>query len=516
MISTIADELRASTSNQLKNVNFISIMIDGATDRSVSENEVVFVRLVEDGTPVNKLVSLCEAELHMLMAIDKSFKSIEFESYRDKIIGFCADGASVNLGQSNGVVAKLREKIPHVIDIHCMAHRLELSVLQIKNKNTLIKKLNDVLHLIWKTYKYSGKSLRELKTIGEELEARIYASAPVKGTRWLPHIDRAIKTFIEGKGDGTVSGLIENASQYGVIHSHMEHLGESSTNADIQGRGKFVSKEMKSLCFVSLVHFMADVFGVLAKMSLKFQKGDIILPTAVLSVRDTCVILEEMKTEPIRESSMLSIFFEALNVQIEHGNSEIKFQGLTLIPDHGISWSSYKNDIQAKFSPILTLIISEIRKRFDNLLGANKDEQAVKVINAFSVFNHDTWQDSNRELIHFGNDLLEILVEHFHFALERAGCDFNLLNSEWRQLKLLVGNEFSRKSYNSVWKTECERGFSAQKRIKSDIRSSLSISRLSDLIFISTEGPEIESFQPESAVSRWMASGKRRPCAKPE
>lgn len=165
--------------------------------------------------------------MHMMMVllifIENAFAKINCENYKDKLVGFCADGASVNIGQRNGVVTKLRDDIPYLIDIHCMAHRLELSIVQMKNKNTLIKKLDDVLHLIWKTYQYSGKSLRELRVVGEEFDARIYAPAQVNGTRWLPHVNRPLKIFIEGRKENLING----SSQYAVIQSHMEHLASS-------------------------------------------------------------------------------------------------------------------------------------------------------------------------------------------------------------------------------------------------------------------------------------------------
>jgi hypothetical protein len=40
----------------------------------------------------------------------------------------------------------------------------------------------------------------------------------------------------------------------------------------------------------------------------------------------------------------------------------------------------------------------------------------------------------------------------------------------------------------------CERGFSAQKRIKSDTRASLHSDTVEDLIRISVEGPSLEDF----------------------
>ena len=41
----------------------------------------------------------------------------------DKLILFTSDGASVMLGCDNGVHAKLKSIVPHVIEFHCMAHR---------------------------------------------------------------------------------------------------------------------------------------------------------------------------------------------------------------------------------------------------------------------------------------------------------------------------------------------------------------------------------------------------------
>ena len=60
---------------------------------------------------------------------------------------------------------------------------------------------------------------------------------------------------------------------------------------------------------------------------------------------------------------------------------------------------------------------------------------------------------------------------------------------------------------------QCERGFSAQKRIKSDVRSSLHVSTTEDLIRISMEGPELEQFNPTPPVLKWLNSGQksRRP-----
>ena len=42
-----------------------------------------------------------------------------------------------------------------------------------------------------------------------------------------------------------------------------------------------------------------------------------------------------------------------------------------------------------------------MEKRFDNLLGFNKDKGAAQAIKAFSIFIHDTWPRSIKDLATF-------------------------------------------------------------------------------------------------------------------
>ncbi len=62
---------------------------------------------------------------------------------------------------------------------------------------------------------------------------------------------------------------------------------------------------------------------------------------------------------------------------------------------------------------------------------------------------------------------------------------------------------------------QCERGFSAQNRIKNSTRSCLGVSTTEDLMRISLEGPSLEQFDPSPAVDRWLSSKRaRRPAYK--
>ena len=49
---------RAILRSSIKNSRFVSILSDGSTDKRIIEEEIVYVRFVEDGKPHTKLVSI--------------------------------------------------------------------------------------------------------------------------------------------------------------------------------------------------------------------------------------------------------------------------------------------------------------------------------------------------------------------------------------------------------------------------------------------------------------------------
>ena len=61
-----------------------------------------------------------------------------------------------------------------------------------------------------------------------------------------------------------------------------------------------------------------------------------------------------------------------------------------------------------------------------------------------------------------------------------------------------------------MFSADCERGFSALKRIKTRLRNRLSNRILNNLLMISIEGPELKDFDFEKAADVWGAQRNRR------
>ncbi|CAI7800928.1 unnamed protein product, partial [Closterium sp. NIES-53] len=65
-----------------------------------------------------------------------------------KIVGISTDGASVMTGKENGLVARLREHVPHLFSCHCIAHREALAVKDAAESNVDLGKVDKVVRTV--------------------------------------------------------------------------------------------------------------------------------------------------------------------------------------------------------------------------------------------------------------------------------------------------------------------------------------------------------------------------------
>ena len=98
----------------------------------------------------------------IVSCIKESFQAINImdESFEKKLVGFTADGASVNRGEKEGVIGILKGRQPWVIYVWCVAHHLELSL-----KDALQGTVFDVLLCLYYLYENSPKKLRQLREL---------------------------------------------------------------------------------------------------------------------------------------------------------------------------------------------------------------------------------------------------------------------------------------------------------------------------------------------------------------
>ncbi|XP_046335796.1 zinc finger protein 862-like [Haliotis rufescens] len=517
-------------------------MFDSATDNSIKETEAVIVRIIKDGKPVNRLLGIAELKhAHadgILEAVSDQFMRVKQENFKENLVSFCADGASVNHGETGGVKAKLRQQCPWMIGIWCLPHRLELAVMGMIKANESASEVMRLLDFLYKTYHYSCKSRRELHMMAEQLGFQSRNPSRATGTRWCPHLAKALTI------------LLSDSGKYAVITQHAEHISVTSKNSNVQGRAKFVLKRLETFKFAAFCHFLLDLLTTISKLSLFLQSERTILPSAVAAIQ-TCLTAVETMDVRVQPGGHLEAFLK-MTASLQQSDEVVSLQGVIL--------KKTPEEIDTDLNTLPLTLSRDIKvsarktaeglsDRFKALLGGTHwddiTDGAAKAVACFKIFNPDTWPDNIPELSSHGEEQLQYLIEWFRSRLIRNRCDVNAVIHQWRLFKQLVSAEFQDKNYTSLYavlltkepyKTDfkdllhliqvmlvipvtsasCERIFSAQKRIKSDSRSSLGVETLEDLIRISGDGPSLQDFTPQPAVLRWIkcSTRPRRPLYK--
>ena len=179
--------------------------------------------------------------------------------WKDKTVALGADGAAVMLGEKRGVYALLKHEIPHIIKVHCTVHRPELSFADTPSSVPILQEAKEMLQGLWKQYHYSPKAVRELKEIAESMEVRAYKAVKANGTRWVPHLQRALSVL-----------LLKN---FQVIVMHLQHLSQGrDTSLQMQGRAHNYNKKLTSYKFVAVFIHCLTLWGHLAKSALPFKR----------------------------------------------------------------------------------------------------------------------------------------------------------------------------------------------------------------------------------------------------
>ena len=136
MVRAISFVLEENTLKKVCASPYYSIVLDESTDLSTLKQLGVVVHYLDMDTasPVCQYVKLLEiASVHATADVVTSLITHYLEDHAAPAPGLCqlagasCDGASVMMGPENGVMARLKMKVPDLIVTHCSAHRLALA-----------------------------------------------------------------------------------------------------------------------------------------------------------------------------------------------------------------------------------------------------------------------------------------------------------------------------------------------------------------------------------------------------
>ena len=153
-------------------MKFISITVDGATDISIKEQESISIRACHKGEVHTMFAALVtprtvDAEGVTNAIIEGCKKLLPLSDLKKKVIGFGADGASLNFGRWGGVAVRLQRdyQMAQLLPVHCFNHRLGLAYRDAMKSSKIYKQMMALLIGLYYFYHNSSKRRKGLRVI---------------------------------------------------------------------------------------------------------------------------------------------------------------------------------------------------------------------------------------------------------------------------------------------------------------------------------------------------------------
>eukprot|EP00102_Acyrthosiphon_pisum_P019856 XP_016657066.1 PREDICTED: zinc finger MYM-type protein 1-like [Acyrthosiphon pisum] len=186
LIDICAEHIKTTIINEVKSTGIVAIMVDEA--RSYKEEQLsICIRYVNGLDVCERFltfidVSSSQKAIDIVAAI---LMFLEQSNMKDvKVIAQSYDGASVMSGQHGGVQTLMKEHYPYVIYIHCVAHRLNLIVVDTYTNIINARNMFNVLESIYTHFSHpkKNKMLHEFQ-INLGLSQR--SISKICDTRWI-------------------------------------------------------------------------------------------------------------------------------------------------------------------------------------------------------------------------------------------------------------------------------------------------------------------------------------------
>ena len=379
-----------------------------------------------------------------------------------------------------------------------------------------------LLHLYY-LYAKSPKKSRELADIVEDLKEVWEFSAggdkPVRsqGSRWISHKRKALQRLVD---------------RYGAYLNHVTALSEdqmikSTDRARLKGYLK-TWKQSKMLIGAAMY---VDVLKAPSFLSLSLQKEKLDIVLGIQHILKSIKSLKAMAGQ----DPLLWPTVKLVCSRVKDEDGDKIYQGAILNNYNPTSLKACADQALAD--------VSQLEKK----MRARLEWSDVKMLRAIFVLldtqswrlpptgDHSDKDDSQEEEDDLGEikDAAEYVTSHFRKPLEVKGVTMASFQDEIEEIVpyarkyLSIGSE----GYQKIWyklytapdaskwpnmlslcellfslpfsNAHVERMFSSMKVIKTNRRTNLDSSTLSDLLEIQAEGPPLASFSADQAVSLW-------------
>ena len=346
-----------SLKKDLAKAHYYSVLCDGSTDKSVIEQEAIFILFLSDGFPALRYLSI-ESVDHatatgVLSSLTTAFERFGVPSFEKSLLGLNCNGASVNLGQFGGLGALIKEKAPWLELVHCFKHRIKLA-LKDAFENSTFAKIETMLMKLYYLYQKSPKRYRELKELSGAYEKTITKPTKAHGTRWIDHKYRAMERVLDN---------------YRPYIAHLESLCHTDSQALKRAELVGQAKKWKDATYPMYMAIYLDILSPIRRISVAMQ-SDFHDPVKVVKrikeFRWTMAKLVLVLDEALdKEGSALTHFTKLMKEIKVKENGKHEYQGVQL-KYYNRSFQSVKDHYLITVSNICECVEQRFESLFDS------------------------------------------------------------------------------------------------------------------------------------------------------
>ena len=473
LLESIIKITRDKIKEELKSVEYVSVMIDETTDNYDKTQMVIVLRYVIKGRPVERFwgffnpLSTSGEDLSNVL-----FKELQplIGDFPEKLICQTYDGASALSGIHKGVQTRIQEVYKNAHYIHCYAHQLNLVLEKATSQNSSVKIFFSSLSGIPAFFHRSSKRMAVLDSVaGQRLPAP-------STTRWNSK-EKTVNTVYEIKDK-----LIECCT-----------ILEESNNNETVYKATGIKRMLNDPEFIFWLNFFNKIMPHVNILYNQFQKRtfDAVwakkclnsFDTQIQIIRDGCdalVVPSELMKRNFNIDTLRVAAKEVCDVIMMQCSERFSFnkhlQASNLLCVD--NFPSYVKEFPKNYLEEAVAAYPSLEK------DALKNELSV-------LYRREDLMGKKDSLI----TLLEILRD-------------NNLQSSFpntvKLLKILITTPMT--------SAEAERCFSTLKRIKTFLRATMLNERLSALAMISTENELISEMNDfnERVIQHFATSKNRR------
>ena len=543
----IAESRKRDLLSDISKAKFFSLLMDGSTDQSNADNELLLVLWCDPDSKDEKIhtrISYLSIHKPHHVTAEGLFQSLEYglkclgiqsvtKEACSKLVGIATDGAAANVA-GNGLKGLVEKELEWIFWMWCLAHRLELAIKDALH-GTCFDLLDEMLLRLYYIYKKSPKKCTELESIITDLEGAFHLNdegsgvRPIRacGTRWVCHKLSAMKRVL---------------CKYGTYTAHLATLSEDSSvkpadRAKFKGYlGKWVDAKYLLGCAV-----FVDLLTPCAIFSKSMQGDELDILRALTYLLRTVKETNKLNAKPLDQWPT----YAATVKKITDEDGESLYQGQELK-----KFSEAKSHFETHCQEYCTRVTARIRttlswsdlQLFRDIIFMLGTQGWQKIVDEHIDVSADAeeTQGSENPL-----DAIHRLVERFRVPLEGAAAEASEIRWEFEAM-ILYATQFislSTMEYQSVWwrlfhapdssewsnvlclasllfslpvsNGKLERTFSQLNLIKCSKRTSLSRDTLNDLLVLNADKIPLQEFTPEAAIDLWWDAKTRKPSHAP-